>query len=138
MTIKVNLPAKLRSKFRRWARDHYPNEILTYMLGTWDDRTTFTVCHLTHPSVGDRRNVETTPTEAGLIRQMSEQNNWQGLGTIHTHVDTQDTGPSCTDILSASGDEAVYGICAVWRDGEKMKTKIQFFPAGPKVEVISI
>jgi proteasome lid subunit RPN8/RPN11 len=123
------------AKFARWAKTHFPKEVLCAMIGEKEDGGMLEVRYLTKPIIGDKEGVEYS-LEQWRIVQEETRSGLSFIGTIHSHPNVPPpVSPSAYDIDNASGNEKVYGICGVWKEEGRLKTKIEFFSGGPELRV---
>lgn len=139
MPLTVQVKQSQLRKFQRWAKEYFPNEILSALLGTVENGI-YRVEHIAAPSVGDPDSVNWNEEIWQATQDFRKFAGLKYLGSIHTHPrEKGEPAPSTTDIRSASGSEKIYAICAVWKDarGDQLyfRTNTQFYTAGPEIKI---
>lgn len=131
MTLTVHIPPHLIAKFRRWAKQHWPNEVLVGLLGE-SLPNSLQVSDLEGPIVGNEE----------MVKDYQWEDDSQVVGTVHTHTftepwETVPVAPSQQDLRDAAEHkERIFGICNVWKDREgKMRTSLMWFAGGPKLRI---
>lgn len=124
---RLSVPANHLKAFRRRARLAYPKETIELLFGRLGRGGSVDVVaflpvehragpkHVNFDINNDYENAREQAEDSGLIF----------LGSIHSHPDERETGPSDADYLAAiEDDELIMGICAVWKARDRLMTRV--------------
>lgn len=141
MALSVRIPKALEQRFKKAAKEAFPNEEYAILLGQKRSAEVFEVVDLYFPPDRDKfctdRHVDIQPRWFKEARKLAQEAGYRLIGDLHSHPYTKmtDASPSECDWDASeypkgwtNGSSIVMGICLVVKRAGKWYSRVRFWP----------